>query len=179
MTPSVGDYVKHKKPSGSGHYRGILVELLPPSASNPRHVRAKIEWLGKRGSTHFGRSRHPVTMSVVHLDNLELLEPGKIRDEDRWPEHDKQQQVSWLSQYVGDFLDWLTNERQLHICRLVNTNEGNPRWEHWEYVDEPMTLRRINELLGEYFGVDQKVIDAEKDEMLRMIRETTNSKGET
>lgn len=161
MTPAAGDYVKHKKPSSRGHYRGLLAALLPPTTKRPRVVRARVEWLG-----------NPTFHSVVALDNLELLEPGgRRKDGNAWPEHEKQAQVTWLSQYLGEFLSFLGSQG-LCVAREVNTNDDkqHPEWDHWTLVRESMTDRRIRELLGEFFGVDQAKIDQEKDEMLAQIR---------
>lgn len=77
-----------------------------------------------------------------------------------FPEHIKLDAIRPLSQAVGEFIDWL-EEQGLTICIHA----------HGEFVP---TLSRRDDLLAEYFGVDQTKLNAEKEVMLAMLREANN-----
>jgi hypothetical protein len=76
----------------------------------------------------------------------------------KYPEHAKQRHVIEKSQTIGDFLSWMASHKLIH--RMVWDGDGN--WVHAPYS--------INELLADYFGIDLKKIDEEKDRMLEEIR---------
>lgn len=82
-----------------------------------------------------------------------------------YPEHDKLKAVCGQSQTIGEFLEWLEYEKKLIIC------------EHNEGFYYP-TFNKINDLLAEYFGIDQDKIEAEKKAMLQSIRELTKHPSE-
>lgn len=112
-----------------------------------------------------------------------------------YPEHDKQREVAEISQEIGEFLDfglprmglqlyqkitrsceaahkycsasaWHTTEE---LATIVDPDSRGPegRVQIMEWVP---THRSIQSVLAEYFGIDQKKIDAEKDAMLRAMR---------
>ena len=115
----------------------------------------------------------------------------------KYPEHDKLQKIKDKSQVCGEFLEWLKGGYEgspdLHLCQWkeaadvphylhVDTGEPvsfsskyadeNPDWYPSGYYSPGLNTR---ELLGMFFDIDQEKIDAEKDQMLREIREA-NSK---
>jgi hypothetical protein len=77
---------------------------------------------------------------------------------DPYPEHEKLKKVSDKSQAIGEFLDTFLPQQGIVLM------------EHTEYGDYVPTHRSIQSLLAEFFGIDQKRIDAEKDAMLDAIR---------
>lgn len=77
-----------------------------------------------------------------------------------FPEHDKLALISSESQSIGQFLDWLTNEKGCVICESTNNSD---------YPYSP-TWKPIQSLLAEYFGIDQNKIEEEKLEMLELCR---------
>lgn len=109
-----------------------------------------------------------------------------------YPEHDKLRQISGDSQTIGLFLDFglpsldLTlYERIVRDCectackRRAGSIEGMHTNEERETVVEGKvqitewlpTRRTIQAILAEHFGIDQKKIDAEKEQMLSALRE--------
>lgn len=80
-----------------------------------------------------------------------------MTDEPRYLEHEKLRAIVDKSQAIGEFVEWLEYEKQIHLC---------------EYVDRDLfhTRTSMRDLLAEFFGIDQKKIDAEKDAMLEQQR---------
>jgi hypothetical protein len=81
----------------------------------------------------------------------------------QYPEHEKLKVVAQDSQKLADFLDWIESR---HWCVA-------------EYVGERMYPVRFgnyrpakDSLLAEYFEIDLKKIDKEKDQMLEEMRES-------
>lgn len=79
-----------------------------------------------------------------------------------YPEHEKLEVIKDESQAIGAFLDWLQNERQptLQLCAVTN---------HADHPFQP-TYFGIQELLAEYFDINLKKIEDEKNKMLKEIR---------
>lgn len=79
----------------------------------------------------------------------------------RWPEHARMKEVQEDSHKLGEFLEWLLTRYEL------------AHWEQIEEFDEERLFPvypNIQGLLAEYFDIDLKKIEAEKDDMLEMIR---------
>lgn len=79
------------------------------------------------------------------------------QEELKYPEHEKLILVQDQSQSIGEFLEWLTNEKGLSFCSF---DEGG--------VNEAYYSNQ--ELLAEYFGIDLYKIEQEKKQMLKEIR---------
>lgn len=75
-----------------------------------------------------------------------------------FPEHKRMKAVSEKSQAIGGFLDWLQNERGLVIAY----------WNDWDELVP--TSASIQRLLAEYFEIDLDKVEAEKQEMLEILR---------
>ena len=77
----------------------------------------------------------------------------------QYPEHDKLAKISSKSQIVGEFMEWVQDR---HCASL-----------HHYVMDHnfPVSLNiSIRDLLAEFFEIDQKVIDQEKQNMLDKVR---------
>ena len=109
-----------------------------------------------------------------------------------YPEHDKLHAVSEESQRIGDFLDWLREQR---INLMVYRDDISDTVDCWAFFDkEPhpetcrggcggtgvKTIRRegwvpesrgIEQLLADYYGIDLRKLEAEKRRVLEEIRE--------
>lgn len=79
-----------------------------------------------------------------------------------YPEHAKMEAVREKSQAIGEFLEWLTNERNLSLAAFDGFSGENGMLQQ-VYFD-------TNELLAEYFHIDLKVIETEKRAMLDALR---------
>lgn len=77
-----------------------------------------------------------------------------------YPEHEKLKAISDKSQAIGEFLDWLPSQG-IALHDLNQCNFGQDKF-------EPVR-QSIHELLAEYFQIDQKLIDQEKEAMLASI----------
>ncbi len=94
-----------------------------------------------------------------------------------YPEHDKLHAVVDRSQAIGEFLEWLSSEKDAvlcgpphrhsrHDCRdedgslACDTREG----------ERPLFCNNIQDLLAEFFSIDRAKLEAEKLEMLEEIR---------
>lgn len=78
-----------------------------------------------------------------------------------FPEHERLVKVSSTSQEIGEFLDWLPT---VGVELAVIDRES--------FTDDRLQPchRTIPSLLAEYFEIDQKKIDAEKEAMLEVLR---------
>lgn len=108
----------------------------------------------------------------------------------QYPEHEKLQKVKEESQGIGQFLDWLMNKYT--VCEfLKDWDNGEPMFVN-EDTGEPSTLsdfksvnnskhesrpagyyavgKRIEDWLNEYFDIDPKKLEGEKQAMLDSIR---------
>lgn len=85
------------------------------------------------------------------------------------PEHDKIKALDGHNQTVGEFLDWLRDEKGYHICEYMERREES---EADEWLPEGYyTINTSTErLLAEYFNIDLAVIEQEKRDMLEEMR---------
>ena len=84
-------------------------------------------------------------------------------DTSKYPEHAKLALISDKSQAIGEFLEWLTYEKGIWLCCFDADDEFFP------------IMQRQTDLLAEFFKIDQKKIDEEKDQMLAAIREANGA----
>jgi len=82
-----------------------------------------------------------------------------------YSEHEKLHKVKDQSLAIGQFLEWLNQDKSYVICE----------WDENGYGYQPVRSR-IESLLAEYFNIDLNKIEKEKREMLKKIREQ-NSNG--
>jgi hypothetical protein len=87
-----------------------------------------------------------------------------------YPEHDKMQLVVDKSQVIGEFLEWLSDEKNVHLG-YVHTIDTP--WSDEERFD--MYHYNTNKLLAEFFDIDLEKIEAEKDLMLQRQRELNDA----
>ena len=80
-----------------------------------------------------------------------------------YPEHDKLTLCKDQSQIIGEFLDWLTYEKSIHLAKWNRYNEMVP--------DHTNT----QELLAEFFEIDLNVLEQEKRTMLDELRKANES----
>jgi hypothetical protein len=76
--------------------------------------------------------------------------------EAKYPEHEKLQALNGANQTVGNFIEWLS-EKQLVLAHYGDHDELFP------------TLQGRNDLIAEFFGIDQRKLEAEKQAMLASL----------
>ena len=104
----------------------------------------------------------------------------------KYPEHEKLHTVKDKSQMVGEFLEWLRNDKNI-ILALEHQHvdacyDGID--EDQEYPTCGLTLNelisfgvpRMEVLLANFFEIDLKKIEKEKDQMLKDLRAANNRK---
>lgn len=83
-----------------------------------------------------------------------------------YPEHDKLRAIADESQAIGEFLEWMgtdrTAEHGQYGRRLFLAHMWNDRLTPASYT--------IEDLLAQFFGIDQNKIEAEKRQMLAELR---------
>jgi hypothetical protein len=81
-----------------------------------------------------------------------------------YPEHAKLANIQPKSQAIGEFLDWLEQEKNLTLCKPIPKGEegGGQFWP---------TYIPVRDLLAEFFEIDQNVLEREKRAMLAYQRE--------
>lgn len=85
-----------------------------------------------------------------------------------YPEHEKLKKVVKESQAIGEFMEWLEQEKDVTLCKTI------PRGEEGEGRFWP-SFTPIQELLADFFGIDLKVIEQEKRAMLDKMRELNDA----
>jgi hypothetical protein len=79
-----------------------------------------------------------------------------------YPEHEKLCKVADLSQKIGEFLDFGLAKQSLVLCEVDDESYTDTRF----YP----TSKSIRAILADYFEIDQKKIDEEKERMLEALR---------
>ena len=77
-----------------------------------------------------------------------------------YPEHEKLQKIKDQSQAIGEFLEWLRYTKDYRIC-IYDPND----YDHYIPV-----FTSTNDLLAEYFDIDQNKLESEKQEILEELR---------
>jgi hypothetical protein len=80
-----------------------------------------------------------------------------------YPQHEKLQEVAEQSQMCGEFIEWLAQEKGIHLAEWVKY-EG--------FRDERLTttFTPLSHLLAEFFDIDPDELEREKRAMLEAIR---------
>lgn len=87
---------------------------------------------------------------------------------EKWPEHEKLMKVKDKSQMIGDFLEWL-GEQSFEISEYEECEDCG--------CEHLFPIRKNREqLLAEYFGIDLKVLEDEKQQMLDEVRKQNEIK---
>lgn len=76
---------------------------------------------------------------------------------ENYPEHVKLMAISEKSQICGEFVDWLSDEKDIHLVKFENTTHV-------------IVNSQLREFLAEFFDIDLKKINKEKEAMLTAIR---------
>lgn len=84
----------------------------------------------------------------------------------KYPEHDKLQNISEQSQFIGEFLDWLRSTNRC-IGVMAFDSFGDP------VIRDDTTS--VQNLLAEFYQIDLRKIEAEKQQMLDEIRQSANA----
>jgi len=89
-----------------------------------------------------------------------------------YPEHEKLNKVKDTSQSIGEFLEWMKGTKHFWICQVVDVEPeddedyaGQDRREEFAPAYEG-----TEKLLAEYFNIDLKKLEAEKEQMLDDFR---------
>lgn len=77
-----------------------------------------------------------------------------------YPEHNKLMAVSDKSQEIGQFVDWLADEKDIQVVK--STTDA--------FITNTYSGTTLVPLLAEYFGIDLEKIEAEKRRMLEVLR---------
>jgi hypothetical protein len=105
-----------------------------------------------------------------------------------YPEHDKLTAISDRSQAIGEFLDWMSQEKKIIRASwldaymvwvpcdeaseygLIQNDDGE--WGWWRHAPERlhMDTTSVQDLLAEFFDIDRAKIEEEKRTMLDRLR---------
>lgn len=105
-----------------------------------------------------------------------------------YPEHEKLSKISDQSQAIGEFLDWMSQEKKIIRASwldahkawvpedegagfgLIQNDDGE--WGWWEHHPERlhMNTTSVQDLLAEFFKIDRNKIEDEKRAMLETMR---------
>ena len=78
-----------------------------------------------------------------------------------YPEHEKLAKIQDKTQIVGEFLDWLVNEKGMVLAD----------WQEGLIEDRLAPVNpSIQDLIAEFFQIDQNKLEAEKRQMLKAYR---------
>lgn len=106
---------------------------------------------------------------------------GKVKQSvARYPEHEKLKQVGDKSQVCGEFLSWLIGEKGLLLSHQHEHTDacfeksGHRICGFCQGDLEPWRVTPIVDLLAEFFQIDQKKLDREKERILSDFRKQQN-----
>lgn len=94
------------------------------------------------------------------------------------PELDKLSKVKEESQKIGEFLEWLTSSRKVLLCRYTEDVEdefGNKIPDGYHPLIHG-SHGLIEELLAQYFKIDLKKADAEKEAIYQQVAKEARAK---
>lgn len=85
----------------------------------------------------------------------------------KYTECEKMKEVQEDSQKIGEFLDWLQNDKQVILSRYYDDVEC----EHCEESTEQLLSIRlgVEELLSEYYEIDLNKVEEERQHMLKQL----------
>ena len=87
------------------------------------------------------------------------------------PMVDKMIAVNEKSQAIGEFLEWLQEEKGYSIRERLTLVEDRPAWDYQVEVTEWLPIKQsIEGLLAEYFEIDLAQVEAEKRAILKYLR---------
>jgi len=89
-------------------------------------------------------------------------------------EHEKLQKVKDKSQVIGEFLDWLTDEKAITFCKWQEDEE-----EIAEGTGYYPIYTDTNKLLAEFFEIDLDKLEKEKVDMLETFKKANNDNQKT
>lgn len=76
----------------------------------------------------------------------------------KYPEHEKLRAVSDKSHTIGQFIEWLENEKKIVLAEWSKDEYGHDLYQ---------STIPINKLLAEFFGINLSIIADEKDCMFK------------
>jgi len=94
----------------------------------------------------------------------------------QYPEHEKMKQVQEEAHAIGQFLEWLASGEAHDSGEpiILAFHRKERAFENDNLVRMPYTIEK---LLARYFEIDLKVIEAEKQDMLNVIRSGGKNNG--
>ena len=84
------------------------------------------------------------------------------------PECDRLAEVAPVSQKIGEFLDWLSDAKGIHLAEWIQPEE-------WEWGGKTLVTVNVSfsSLLAEFFEIDLDKVEAERRAILQHLREQT------
>lgn len=97
------------------------------------------------------------------------------------PEHEKLAQVKDQCRAIGEFIEWLGREGRIELCEWREVEEDDPAMEALlllagkevrpRVTTKLMSISKgIDDLLADYFGIDNRKLEQEKLTMLARLR---------
>ncbi len=80
------------------------------------------------------------------------------------PECDKLTKVAPESQKIGEFIDWLQNEKKIHLAH----------WQEGDREELAYAHESIEKLLAEFFKIDLDKVEKERTALLKWIQKENN-----
>lgn len=129
--------------------------------SNNEFERLRFAWPGKPGHWHFMGGDVEINLLLQSWGTMSSRFPstpnvanGPKNEKPLYPEHEKLEKVRTLSQVCGEFLEWLEMQG-LHLGK-------------WDAGGEYLVVKqtRRSRLLAEFFDIDEKKLEQEKQAML-------------
>jgi hypothetical protein len=81
-----------------------------------------------------------------------------------FPEHDKLSKIRDESQVIGEFLEWLYDEKEVILCKVRGDEYADTYGLH-----SPVNLN-TQDLLADFFEIDLTKLEQEKQQMLDALR---------
>lgn len=88
------------------------------------------------------------------------------------PECDKLVSNAQESHKIGDFLDWLIDDKGYAICEEAHDSQAMPEYEYFPI------RQGFEALLADYFGVDMKKVERERRAILKYVQRIASQNAE-
>lgn len=102
----------------------------------------------------------------------------------QYPEHEKQRPIVPFSQKIGEFVEWLEQEKKIHLAQIHTHGPACKGWDPGRNRYNPsgedrcglhdgelfLCHKSVTRLLAEFFEINLKKLEEEKERMLDEMR---------
>jgi hypothetical protein len=99
-----------------------------------------------------------------------LATPAVPEDDGLYPECEKLRRVSYTSNQIGEFLDWLREEKGITLCKWQDTIRHSNEIGDYTPQGYYIVTERTEQLLADFFEIDLNKVEEERLALLNELR---------